>query len=99
MITFSNNIRDTLLMERIVTYLCKKKPHRYDFKLNKSEQLNNIIIPFFQKYSKCSRKNFYFQSFVEAASIIKSKPSRQWTAELFNKIKNILVLYLINSFI
>lgn len=86
--------RDTLLMERIVTYWgcgCVKKRNTdtVDFKLNKSELLNNIIIPFFQKYPLQSAKNFDFQSFVEAASIIKSKLSRQWTAELFNKIKNI----------
>ena len=60
-----------------------------DFKLNKSELLNNIIIPFFQKYPLQSVKYLDFQSFIEAASLIKSKPSRQWSTEQFNKIKNI----------
>ena len=60
-----------------------------DFNLNKYELFSNIIIPFFQKYPLQSAKNYDLQSFVEAASIIKSKPSRQWTAELFNKIQNI----------
>jgi len=86
--------RDTLLMERIVTYLgCgsvkKRNTEAVDFKLNKFELLNNIIIPFFQKYPLQSAKNIDFQSFIEAASIIKSKPSRQWTAENFKKITNI----------
>jgi|SRR6186713_877431 len=81
-------------MERIVTYLgCgsvkKRNTEAVDFKLNKFELLNNIIIPFFQKYPLQSAKNIDFQSFIEAASIIKSKPSRQWTAENFKKITNI----------
>lgn len=86
--------RDTLLMERIVTYwgcgsIKKRNTATVDFKLNKSELLSNIIIPFFQKYPLQSAKYLDFQSFIEAASIIKSKPSRQWSTEQFNKIKNI----------
>lgn len=81
-------------MERIVTYwgcgsVKKRNTDTVDFKLNKSELLNNIIIPFFKKYPLQSAKKLDFQSFIEGASIIKSKPSRQWTAEQFNKIKNI----------
>jgi len=86
--------RDTLLMERIVTYLgCgsvkKRNNDAVDFKLNKFELLNNIIIPFFLKNPLQSAKILDFQSFIEAARIIESKPSRQWTTEQFNKIKNI----------
>ena len=86
--------RDTLLMERIVTYLdCgsvkKRNTDAVDFKLNKFEILNDIIIPFFQKYPLQSSKLLDFQSFVEAADIIKSKSSRVWSEEQFNKIKNI----------
>lgn len=86
--------RDTLLMERIVTYLgCgsvkKRNTDAVDLKLNKFEILNNIIIPFFLNYPLQSAKNLDFLSFIEAASIIKSKPGRQWTAEQFNNIKNI----------
>lgn len=86
--------RDTLLMERIVTYwgcgsVKKRNTAAVDFKLNKSELLSNIIIPFFQKYPLQSAKYLDFQSFIEAASIIKSKPSRQWSTEQFNIIKNI----------
>lgn len=68
-------------MERIVTYLdCgsvkKRNTDAVDFKLNKFEILNDIIIPFFQKYPLQSSKLLDFQSFVEAADIIKSKSSR-----------------------
>ena len=81
-------------MERIVTYLgCgsvkKRNTDTVDLKLNKFELLHNIIIPFFHKYPLQSAKGLDFQSFVEAASIIKNKPSRQWTAEQFKKIINI----------
>lgn len=69
-------------MERIVSFLgCgsvkKINSDAVDFKLNKFEMFNNIIIPFFQKYPLQSAKYLDFQSLVEAASIIKSKPSRQ----------------------
>ena len=81
-------------MERIVTYLdCgsvkKRNTDTVDFKLNKFEILNNIIIPFFQNYPLQSAKYLDYLSFVEAASIIQNKPARQWTAEQFNNIKNI----------
>jgi hypothetical protein len=86
--------RDTLLMERIVTYLgCgsvnKRNTDTVDYKLNKFELLNNIVIPFFQKYPLQSAKSLDFLSFVEAASIIQNKPARQWTEEQFNNIKSI----------
>ena len=93
--------RDTLLMERIVTYFgCgsvkKRNTDAVDFKLNKFETLNNIIIPFFLKSPLQSSKQSDFQSFVEAAGIIESKSSnptgassRKWTKEQFNNIKNI----------
>jgi LAGLIDADG endonuclease len=60
-----------------------------DYKLNKFELLENRIIPFFQKYPLQSAKVFDFLSFVEAANVIKSKKTRQWTAEHFAKIQNI----------
>lgn len=80
-------------MERTVTYcgcgsIKKRNTVTVDFKLNKSELLSNIIIPFFQKYPLQSAKYLDFQSFIEVASIIKSKPSRQWSIEQFNNIKN-----------
>jgi len=72
--------RDTLLMERIVTYLgCgsvkKRNNDAVDLKLNNFEILNNIIIPFFLKYPLQSAKQSDFVSFVKAADIIKSKSS------------------------
>jgi hypothetical protein len=81
-------------MERIVTYLgCgsvnKRNTDAVDYKLNKFELLNNIVIPFFQKYPLQSAKSLDFLSFVEAASIIQNKPARQWTEEQFNNIKSI----------
>jgi hypothetical protein len=81
-------------MERIVTYLgCgsvkKRNTDAVDFKLNKFEILNDLIIPFFLKYPLQSSKQSDFQSFVEATSVIKSKSSRSWTEEQFNNIKNI----------
>ena len=86
--------RDTVLMERIVTFFdCgsvkKRNTDAVDFKLNKFELLENIIIPFFQKYPLQSAKVLDFLSFVEAMNVIKSKKTRQWTAEQFDKIKNI----------
>lgn len=81
-------------MERIATYLgCgavkKRNTDAVDFKLNKFETIDSIIIPFFQKYPIQSAKYLDYLSFIEAASIIKSKSARQWTAEQFNNIKNI----------
>jgi hypothetical protein len=81
-------------MERIVTYLgCggvnKRNTDAVDYKLNKFELLNNVVIPFFQKYPLQSAKYLYLFSFVEAASIIQNKSARQWTEEQFNNIKSI----------
>jgi hypothetical protein len=75
--------RDTLLMERIVTYLGwggsvkKRNTDAVDFKLNKFETLDSIIIPFFQKYPLQSAKCLDYLSFIEVANIIKSKSIRQ----------------------
>ena len=76
--------RDTDLMERIATFFeCggvkKRNIDAVDFKLNKFEELENIIIPFFQKYPLQSAKVLDFLAFVEAANVIKSKTARQWT--------------------
>lgn len=83
-------------MERIVIYLgcgSVKKRNKYlvDFKLIKFETMSDIIIPFLQKYPLQSAKILDFQSFIEGANLIKIKRFgiRQWSAEDFNKIKNI----------
>lgn len=86
--------RDTDLMERIATFFeCggvkKRNIDAVDFKLNKFEELENMIIPFFQKYPLQSAKVLDFLAFVEAANVIKSKTARQWTPEQFDKIQNI----------
>ena len=86
--------RETELLERIVTFLdCgsvkKRNTDAVDFKLNKFELLETLIIPYFQKYPLQTVKNLDFLAFVEVANIIKSKVARQWTAEQFEKIKNI----------
>ncbi len=86
--------RDTALMERIVTFLgCgsvnKRNTESVDFELNKFELLKSKIIPFFEKYPLKSAKFWDYLAFVEAANVIKSKTARQWTAEQFDKVKNI----------
>ena len=86
--------RDTVLLERIASFLdCgsvkKRNNDVVDFKLNKFELIENIIIPFFQKYPLQSAKALDFLAFVEAANIIKSKEARQWTTEQFAKIQKI----------
>jgi len=69
-------------MERIVTFfdcgsIKKRNTDAVDFKLNKFELLENIIIPFFQKYPLQSAKVFDFLAFVEAANVIQSKKARR----------------------
>lgn len=81
-------------MERIVTFLgCgsvnKRNTDSVDFELNKFELLESKIIPFFEKYPLKSAKFLDYLAFVEAANVIKSKTARQWTAEQFDKVKNI----------
>ncbi len=57
--------------------------------MNKFELLESKIIPFFDKYPLKSAKLLDYLAFVEVASVIKSKTARQWTAEQFDKVKNI----------
>jgi hypothetical protein len=69
-------------MERIATFFeCggvkKRNIDAVNFKLNKFEELENIIIPFFQKYPLQSAKVLDFLAFVEAVNVIKSKIARQ----------------------
>lgn len=60
-----------------------------DFELTKFENINNIIIPFFNLNSLQSSKSEDFKLFCEAAHIINSKQTRSWDIEDINKLSAI----------
>lgn len=87
----TQHIRDTELFERIAFYfncgsvkIRGKDLDAVDFELTKFENINNIIIPFFNLNSLQSSKSEDFKLFCEAAHIINSKQTRSWDIEDIN---------------
>ena len=79
-------------MERIATFFeCggvkKRNIDAVDFKLNKFEELENIIIPFFDKYSLIGDKVKNFEDFKKVSDLMVNKS--HLTEEGLNKILSI----------
>jgi hypothetical protein len=59
----------------------------FDFKVTKFSSLNDIIIPFFEKYPLHGVKAKDFEDFSKTAKLVQNKT--HLTAEGLNKIRNI----------
>jgi len=87
----TQHIRDEYLMKSLIEYLgcgnVNLNRNTFDFKVTKFSSLNDIIIPFFEKYPLHGVKAKDFEDFSKTAKLVQNKT--HLTAEGLNKIRNI----------